>query len=215
MAANASALLVAKLALAANLGRELREPHLVSARSRELGVTPEMLVARVEQVWDDPDSVSRREPHRAWLLHASSVHDGLVAASSGPLWPGMVVRPWADGGPPALTRPSRIPRPAGIPQATRGQANAEPHRAWFWPDVGHAPTNGRDGWYCGRVVVRIRHLIGSARRTHGMWSPRTGASGCADAQAGLPFWGAGDRASRAGGRGLLDLMPIGVLVTSV
>src|ERR1700729_2985641 len=56
-------------------------------------VSLEMLVAPVEQVWDDPDFGSRREPHRAWLLHASSVHDGLVAASSGLLRPGMVVRP--------------------------------------------------------------------------------------------------------------------------
>ena len=74
--------------------------------------------------------------------------------------------------------------------------------------------NGRDGWCFGRVVVRIRHLIGLAPDTG--YGPRPRAtSGCADARTGLPFWGAGDRASRAGGRGLLDLMPIGVLVTSV
>jgi hypothetical protein len=171
----------------------------------------EMLVAPVEQVCDDPDFGSRREPHRAWLLHASSVHDGLVAASSRLLRPGMVVRPWADRGPPAPTRPSRTPRPAGIPQATPGHANAEPHRARCRTCANERPRRVVLG--SGRGSDQALDRIGAPDTGYGP-RPRA-ASGCADARTGLPFWGAGDRESRAGGRGLLDLMPIGVLVTSV
>lgn len=80
-----------------------------------------------------PDFGSRREPNRAWLLDARQAFTTSSCCRVWPLTAGMVVRPWADRGPRAPTRPSRIPRPAGIPQATPGHANVEPHRAGFGP----------------------------------------------------------------------------------